>query len=113
MSFIRERRSQVKAVVQIPAWSKICLSSFEIFFFFYLYSFRCFQSKNNVWRIWKGLKPIITKKIYGETKRKTIVFVVKFNLLLFFIINREYFDTDFAINAKTISTKGNPKIFSI
>ena len=46
-------------------------------------------------------------------RKKTIVFVVKFNLLLFFIINREYFDTDFAINAKTISTKGKPKSFSI
>ena len=52
------------------------------------------------------------KNLWGNEK-KTIVFVVKFNLLLFFIINREYFDTDFAINAKTISTKGKPKSFSI
>ena len=53
------------------------------------------------------------KNLRGNEKKQTIVFVVKFNLLLFFIINREYFDTDFAINAKTISTKGKPKSFSI
>ncbi len=53
------------------------------------------------------------KNLRGNEKKQTIVFVVKFNLLLFFIINREYFDRDFAINAKTISTKGKPKIFSI
>jgi hypothetical protein len=52
------------------------------------------------------------KNLRGNEK-KTIVFVVKFNLLLFFIFNREYFDTDFAIKAKTISTKGKPKSFSI
>jgi hypothetical protein len=45
MSFIGERRSQVKAVVQIPAWSKICLSSFEIFFFFIFILFDLFRVK--------------------------------------------------------------------
>jgi hypothetical protein len=26
--------------------------------------------KNNVWRIWKGLKPMITQKFYEKTKKK-------------------------------------------
>jgi hypothetical protein len=113
MSFIGERRSQERQWFKSQHGQMYVYQVLRFFFFFYLYSFRCFHSKNNVWRIWKGLKPMITKKIYGETKRKTIVFVVKFNLLLFFIINRQYIDTDFAINAKTISTKGKPKSFSV
>ena len=88
MSFIGERRSQVKAVVQIPVWSKIYLSSFVIFFFFYLYSFRCFQSKNNVWRIWKGLNQWLRKKFKGKRKktnnsfRSKIQFIICFKLLV-------------------------------
>ena len=71
-------------MVQIPAWSKICLSSFEIFFFFIFILFDVFRVKTMFGVFGKDWNQWLRKKFMGKRKKTNNSFRSKIQFIIVF-----------------------------